>query len=540
MNRRKFIQTGLLGGTAALIQAAEGKTADAKDEKRRHQMKPFELEEMSIAEMQAAMADGTLTAVTITQKYLSRIHDLDRNGPTVNSIIELNPDAQDIAEALDRERKATGPRGPLHGIAVVLKDNIDTSDQMMTTAGSLALAGATASRDAFVVQKLRQAGVVILGKTNMSEWANFRSSHSTSGWSGRGGLTLNPYALDRSPSGSSSGSAAAVAANFCVLAVGTETNGSILSPCSHNGLVGIKPTLGLVSRAGIIPISHSQDTAGPMARTVTDAAILLGCMSGLDDHDAVTLESRGRSYKDYRRFLKADGLRGARIGVARKFFGILDQLDQLMDNALGQMQELGAIIIDPADLPTHGQYSDLELEVLLYEFKANLNAYLTERGPDLAVHSLRELIAFNEQNKAREMPHFGQDLFSKAQAKGPLTEQSYLDALAKNRRLTRSEGIDAVMDEYKLDAMVAPTTGPTSLTDFIWGDRNTGGSTTAAAIAGYPSITVPAGQVSGLPVGISFFGRAWSEPKLLQLAFAYEQATHARKTPNFLPSIVSQ
>ncbi len=492
---------------------------------------------MSVAEMQSAMAAGKLTAAALTRKYLARINEIDRHGPKINSVIELNPDAMAIASALDKERQMSGVRGPLHGIPVLIKDNIDTHDRMMTTAGSLALAGSIPPRDAFLVQKLRDAGAVLLGKTNLSEWANFRSSHSTSGWSGRGGLTLSPYALDRNPSGSSSGSGAAVSANLCAVAVGTETDGSVLAPSSYNGLVGIKPTVGLISRAGIIPIAHSQDTAGPMARTVADAATLLGVLAGQDSRDAATAAGAGKTHQDYMRFLDPEGLRGARIGVARKFFGILDQVDELLEKAIAEMKKLGAIIIDPADLPTHGQYSDAELEVLLYEFKADLNAYLAGLGPDAPAHSLKELIEFNEKHKNREMPHFGQDLFIKAEAKGPLTEKAYLDALEKNHRLTREEGIDAVMNQHQLDAIMAPTTGPTQLTDFLWGDRDTGGSTTPPAVAGYPSITVPLGQVDGLPVGISFFGRAWSEPKLLQCAFAFEQATKARKPPRFLPTI---
>jgi amidase len=407
---------------------------------------------------------------------------------------------------------------------------------MTTTAGSLALAGSIPARDAFVVQKLRQAGAVILGKTNLSEWANFRSTHSTSGWSARGGQTRNPYALDRNPSGSSSGSAVAVAANLCCLAIGTETDGSILSPSSFCGIVGIKPTLGLVSRSGIIPIAHSQDTAGPMARTVTDAGILLGCLAGPDPRDSVTEESVGKSPQDYSKFLDARGLRGARLGVARQFFGIHDQADKVMESAIAEMKRLGAILIDPADIPTKGKFGGSEFEVLLYEFKRDLNAYLAGLGPSAPVHTLKEIVEFNERNKEKEMPCFGQDIFLKAEAKGPLTDPAYRDALEKNRRLSRTEGIDAIMNQHKLDAIVAPTTGPAHAIDFIYGDRDTGGSTSPAAVAGYPSITVPAGHVFGLPVGISFFGQAYSEPKLLQLAFAFEQATMVRQPPQFSPT----
>ncbi|MGA2747228.1 MAG: amidase [Verrucomicrobiota bacterium] len=542
MNRRQFFKTAVVAGVAAIGPASATPAVTAPlpnwpPSNRKHLIKPFELEEVSIAHLQSAMTAGSLTAVLITRKYLARIKEIDRRGPKLNSVIELNPDALAIAAALDNERKARGPRGPLHGIPVLIKDNIDTHDRLKTTAGSLALMDSLPPRDSTVAERLRAAGAVLLGKTNLSEWANIRSSHSTSGWSGRGGLTLNPYALDRNPSGSSSGSAAAVSANLCVVAVGTETDGSITAPSSYNGLVGIKPTVGLVSRAGIIPIAHSQDTAGPMARTVRDAAILLGCLAaGQDPRDPATTNSRAAA--DYTVFLAPHGLRGARLGVARKFFGILDEVDRLMEDAIAEMKRQGAIIVDPADLPTHGQFGgDAETDVLLYEFKSDLNNYLAGLGPSAPVRSLKEIIEFNEKNKAREMPFFGQDLFLKAEAKGPLTEKSYLDALAGNQRLTREEGIDAVMAKHELDAIIAPTTGPAQLTDLLWGDRDTGGCTTPAALAGYPHLTVPAGHVMGLPVGLSFFGRAWSEGKLLQLAFAYEQATQARKPPQFLPRI---
>jgi amidase len=451
-------------------------------------------------------------------------------------VIELNPDAPAIARALDRERKLKGPRGPLHGIPVLIKDNVGTHDRMATTAGSLALAGSTPPRDALVAQKLREAGAVILGKTNLSEWANFRSSRSTSGWSARGGLTRNPYALDRNPSGSSSGSAVAVAANLCALAVGTETDGSILSPSSFNGIVGVKPTVGLVSRAGIIPIAHSQDTAGPMARSVADAAILLGCLAGEDRRDPMTAESAGKSHCDYTRFLDPAGLRGARLGAARKFFGALGEVEKLMETALTEMKRLGAIIIDPAELATHADLGDAEFTVMLYELKTDLNDYLAGLGPGAPVRSLKDIIEFNERHKDEEMPYFGQEVFLKAQAKGPLTEPAYREALAQCRRCARAEGIDAVMDQWRLDALIAPTSGPAHVTDLLYGDRDTGGSMSPAAVAGYPSITVPAGFVRGLPVGISFFGRAYSEPLLLKLAYAFEQATKVRQPPRFLPT----
>ena len=495
--------------------------------------KSFELEEVTIAELQAAMTSGHFTAHSLAEKYLKRIDEVDKHGPAINSVIEVNPDALAIAAALDKERKTKGPRSPLHGIPVLIKDNIDTADQMMTTAGSLALVGSRPAQDAFVATRLREAGAVILGKTNLSEWANFRSSHSSSGWSGRGGQTRNPYAMDRNPCGSSSGSGAATAANLCAVAIGTETDGSIVCPSSANSLVGIKPTLGLVSRAGIIPIAHSQDTAGPMARTVTDAAILLGAITGFDPLDPITKNSlRG----DFTRLLDANGLRGARIGVSRKSFGFNDAVDKLMGESIDVMKRLGAIIIDPANIPTAGKFDDSELEVLLFEFKADLNKHLAALGSRAPVHSLKEIIDFNERNRDREMLYFGQDLFIRAEAKGPLTDKHYLAALAKNHRMSRAQGIDLVMNKNHLDAMIAPTGGPPWSTDWINGDHFTGGYSTASAVAGYPHVTVPAGYVFGLPVGISIFGRANSEAQLIKYAFAFEQATKARRPPQFLSS----
>src|SRR6185295_18775482 len=427
-----------------------------------------------------------------------------------------------------------GPRSPLHGIPILIKDNIDTQDRMMTTAGSLALVGAKPQRDAFVAQRLRDAGAVILGMTNLSEWANFRSTKSSSGWSGRGGQTKNPYSLDRNPCGSSSGSGAAVAANLCAAAIGTETDGSIVCPSSANSLVGIKPTIGLVSRAGIIPIAHSQDTAGPMARTVSDAAILLTALVGIDPRDEATNARRGQPGVDYAKFLDKDGLRGMRLGVARKHFGFNERVDKLMTELLDEMKKLGAVLVDPADIPTTGKFDDSEFEVLLYEFKADLNTYLAGLGPQAPVRSLKDVIAFNEKNSAREMPYFGQDIMIKAEAKGPLTRKAYLAALRKNDLLTRTQGIYFVMKKNKLDALIAPSVDEPAPTDWINGDHFTGGYSSASAIAGYPHITVPAGYVFGLPVGISFFGEAFSEPKLIKIAYAFEQATKARRTPKFL------
>jgi amidase len=528
LNRRKFIGAGLTVGVAAALARTTGEfpafasTASSADE----------LEEATIAGLQEGMRGGKWSARELAEKYVERIEKYDRKGPALNSVIELNPDALSIAAALDRERKDGRMRSPLHGVPVLLKDNIDTADRMQTTAGSLALAGTHAPRDAFVAARLREAGAVILGKTNLSEWANFRSTHSTSGWSGRGGQTRNPYAVDRNPCGSSSGSGVAVAANFAAAAVGTETDGSIVCPSSASSLVGIKPTLGLVSRSGIIPISHSQDTAGPMARTVADACVLLGALTGVDPRDRATQSSRGKAHADYMRFLDPAGLRGARIGVARKFFGFSDRVDKLMTDALDAIKRAGATVVDPADLPSHGKYDDSEFEVLLYEFKADLNQYLAERGAGVP-RSHKELIEFNERNREREMPYFGQEIFLKAQAKGALTDKAYLAALAKNHRLSRAGGIDAVMNKHRLDAIVAPTGGPPWTTDLVNGDHFSGGSSTPAAVAGYPNINVPAGYVYGLPVGISFFGRAYSEPVLIRLAYAYEQATKHRRPPQF-------
>jgi amidase len=437
---------------------------------------------------------------------------------------------------MDKEWKAKGPRGPMHGIPVLIKDNIDTADKMQTTAGSLALEGSKPAGDSAVAQKLRQAGAVILGKTNLSEWANIRSNHSTSGWSGRGGLTNNPYATDRNPCGSSSGSGAAASANFCTVAVGTETDGSVVCPSSANGIVGIKPTVGLISRRGIIPIAHSQDTSGPMARSVRDAAILLGVLAGSDPGDAATADADAKKQTDYTQFLDASGLKGMRIGVARKYFGFSDAVDKVIGEAISAMKSSGATIVDPADLDSHGKFDESELTVLMYELKADLNAYLAER-PDSQVKTLADVIAFNDRHQEKEMPYFGQDLLLKAQAKGPLTDKEYLDALAANHRLAREQGIDGVMDKHHLDALIAPTGGPAWLTDLANGDHFTGGSSNAAAVAGYPNINVPAGFVFGLPVGISFFGRAWSEPVLVKIAYAFEQLTKARKPPQFLPTM---
>lgn len=534
MKRRTFLGLATVAPTALL--RSEG--AAAHKAERPWKVRNFEWEEATIAELQAALVKGSISSLSLTREYLGRIRELDSAGPKVNSVIEINPEALAIARELDRERKAKGPRGPMHGIPVLLKDNIATHDRMMTTAGSLALLGSIAPEDAFIVRKLREAGAVILGKTNLSEWANFRSNRSTSGWSGRGGLTHNPYALDRNTSGSSSGSGAAVSANFCSVAVGTETDGSIVSPSSACGIVGLKPTVGLLSRFGIIPISASQDTAGPMARTVRDAAILLGAMAGVDPKDAATQQKERQAHPDYAKFLDPQGLKGARIGVARQSFRLRSEPAQkLIERALEEMKRQGAVLVDPANIPTSGKFGDSEFEGMLYEFKDGLNKYFQWLGPGAPVGSLKELIAFNESNRARELRYFGQETLVQAEAKGPLTEKAYLDAVEKNRRLARTEGIDGLMNEHHLDAIVAPSAGPAHRTDLVYGDRDIGGSSSAAAVAGYPNITLPVGYVNGLPVGISFFGRAWSEAVLLKIAYSFEQATKARQKPEFHPSV---
>ncbi len=533
MNRRDFLRSVPAAGAVALAaHPLAGVAADAEPPR----APEFELEEITLAQLADGMKSGRFTARSITEKYLERIRQVDKEGPALNSVIELNPDAVEIAEALDRERKEKGSRGPLHGIPILIKDNIGTHDRMKTSAGSLALAGSIPPRDSGVAAKLRAAGAVILGKTNLSEWANFRSSHSTSGWSGRGGLTRNPCALDRNPCGSSSGSGAAPSANLCAAAVGTETNGSIVCPSNANGLVGIKPTVGLISRAGIVPISHTQDTAGPMARTVADAAALLGVLAGDDAADSATTASIGHVERDYTRFLDPRGLQGARLGVMRHFFGFNEHVDKVMNEALDALKRQGAVLVDPAEFPSKERIGESEFTVLLYEFKADLNAYLGALGAGAPIKTLKDAIDFNNQHRDREMPYFGQDIFEKAQEKGPLTDFAYQEALARDFRLSRTEGIDAVMDKNKLDALVGPTGGPAWTTDLINGDHGEGGCSTPAAVAGYPHITVPAGFIFGLPVGISFFGRAWSEGTLIRIAYAFEQTTKVRKPPRFLPT----
>jgi amidase len=537
MDRRRFLETGAFGAAATLAPFG----ASVAPGRRPVAAQDFPFAEATVADLQAHMAAGRHSAREIAQAYLARIAALDHAGPSVRSVIEVNPDALAQADAMDAERRTGRVRGPLHGVPVLLKDNVDTADRMLTTAGSLALAGAPATRDAFLVTRLREAGAVLLGKTNLSEWANFRSTRSSSGWSARGGQTRNPYVLDRSPCGSSSGSGAAIAANFAAVAVGTETDGSIVCPSSANGLVGVKPTLGLVSRSGIVPIAHSQDTAGPMTRTVRDAAVLLSVLAsgGADPRDAATRAAQSRVVADYAAGLDAGALKGARVGVARQFFGFHPRVDALMEDALRALKDAGAVLVDDVKLPTRGQFDDGEFEVLLWEFKADLNAYLAGRA-GAPVRTLADVIAFNERERAREMPWFGQELMLRAQAKTSLSDPKYRATLARNRRLAGAQGIDAMLAARRLDAVVAPTGGPAWAIDLVNGDHFGGGWSSPSAVAGYPHVTVPAGQVGGLPVGLSFFAGAWTEPRLLRYAYAFEQATRHRRPPLFRPTLAAE
>lgn len=527
MDRRKFLQiSAVVSSTlgSEVMAAPKGKSA-------------FTIVEASVADLQAAMTAGKLTSKTLTQQYLARIKAIDKSGPRINSVIELNPDALKIAADLDKERKQGKVRGPLHGIPVLLKDNIATADKMQTTAGSIALIGVQPPRDAFLVAKLREAGAVILGKTNLSEWANMRSTRSTSGWSSRGGLTRNPYALDRNTSGSSSGSGASIAASLAAVAVGTETEGSIVSPSSINGLVGLKPTVGLVSRAGIIPISHSQDTAGPMTRTVADAAALLTAIAGTDVRDGATSDASVKAV-DYAKHLDRDALKGARLGVVKNQFGGRNDLVAAeIEKALEVLKTQGATLVELPELPNANKYGRTGYEVLLHELKADMAAYLAEYAPGSPIKTLADIIAFNEKHKAKVMPHFGQEHMLRAEARGGLDSKEYLDALANNHKFSREEGIDKALTEHKLDALIAPSSSPAWLTDFIRGDNSGGGFASPAAVAGYPHITVPAGFVKGLPCGISFVGTAWSEARLIALAYAFEQATKHRKAPTFAKTL---
>jgi amidase len=534
MKRRTFFTSTVLGGAALSLGGISSCTSPSKElQAPAINLSDFELNEITISGLQEKMVSGELTASGICRMYLERIRKVD---PFLRSVIEINPDAEQIAQKLDEERKAGKVRGPLHGIPVLIKDNIDTADKMQTTAGSLALSGNMAPEDAPIVNKLREAGAVLIGKTNLSEWANFRSEMSSSGWSGRGGQVRNPYCLDRSPCGSSSGTGAAVSANLCALGIGTETNGSIVCPSGVNGIVGVKPTLGLWNGKGIIPIAHSQDTAGPMARTVTDAAVLLGALASAENALLQSDKSSPAVFEDYTTFLDLNGLSSVRLGIFREVLGFHPQVDELFSEAVELMKSKGAVMVDPVKFEGRRAMGDSSYQVLLFEFKAGLNKYLAGH-PSAPVKSLKETIAFNESEKNKEMPWFGQDIFKLAEEKGDLASEEYLKALADSKRLAQAEGIDKVMKEHNLDAIIAPTNGPAWTIDWVNGDHFSGSSSSYPAIAGYPNITLPMGFVRGLPVGISFFGRAWSEPVLLKIAYAFEQASKHRKAPGFMESM---
>jgi amidase len=529
MKRRSFIQLTALGTTVPLISLNSCVTDKSQDDDEANGFKKFELEEKTVAELQEGMKSGQYSSRRICEMYLDRIKAVDQSEGGLNSVMELNPDALSIADRLDTERAAGNVRGPLHGIPIMVKDNIDTADKMMTTAGALAMVGNIASEDAFIIRKLREAGAVLLGKTNLSEWANFRSERSSSGWSGRGRQTHNPYALNRNPCGSSAGSGAAVSANLCAITIGTETNGSIVCPSSSNGVVGIKPTVGLWGRSGIIPISETQDTAGPMARSVADAVALLGPLTGPDPRDERTNESEGKSYSDYSQFLNKDGLQGKRIGVMRSSFGFHEKVDKIMEEAITTMEKAGATIIDPVEFKTRREFGNSGYQVLLYEFKDGVNKYLS--SANAKVKTLAEVIEFNKTNRGESMPYFEQEILEKAEEKGDLNTVEYKEALEKVLTLSREKGIDATLAEDKLDAIIAPTGGPAWPIDLINGDHFGGGSSSPAARAGYPNITVPAGYVFGLPVGMSIFSGAYKEPELIAMAYAFEQASKVRVAP---------
>lgn len=550
MDRRGFLRLGAAGGLAAAVPgAADWAEAGAEPpggletapsgagSAFRGGWDQFELAGAGVSDLREAMESGERTAREITARYIERIRALDERGPELRQVLEVNPDALSVAGRRDRERERGETRGPLHGIPVVLKDNIDTGDRMDTAAGSLALAGTSAPRDAYIVERLREAGAVLLAKANLSEWANFRSTESSSGWSGRGGQGRNPYALDRTPCGSSSGSAAVVAAEYAPLAIGTETDGSVTCPAAACSVVGVKPTLGLWSRSGIIPIAHSQDTAGPMTKSVEDAAILLGALTGVDPRDPRTKESRGEVPSDFTQFLDPAGLEGARLGVARRdFFGYTEETDRVGEEALEALEAAGAELVEDVEIPHAGEYGGAEWTVLQYEFRADLNAYLEDRARragGLPVESLEEIIRFNERNADREMPWFGQDILEMSAGKGSLESEEYLEALERSKRLAGPEGIDAALEEDDLDALVGMTSSPPWRIDLVNGDAGHGSATTPAAVAGYPHVTVPAGYVHGLPVGFSFVGTAWSEPDLLRFAHAFETEMDARERPRF-------
>lgn len=530
-SRREFVGTIAAGAVGIAVTTSEPTRASTQTS-----VPDFPFAEATIEDLQKAMASGATTSTQLVEMYVTRLEAIDRSGPNLRSIIELNQDAASIAKAMDAERASKGARGPLHGIPILVKDNIDTADTMATTAGSLAMVGGKPARDAHIITRLREAGAVLLGKSNLSEWANFRSTRSTSGWSARGGQCRNPYALDRNPSGSSSGSGAAVAASLCAVAVGTETDGSIVSPASSCGIVGIKPTLGLVSRAGIIPIAHSQDTAGPMTRTVKDAAALLEAMVGEDPRDVLTREARAKWQGGLAASFDPNGLKGARIGIVRNQVGNNPGVKKLVDEAVDAMTKAGAFPID-VTIPTVSEIGGPEFEVLLYEFKADLNAYLAGLGPSAPVKSLAAVIDYNSAHADREMPIFGQEILVMAQGKGPLTDPAYKKALASCRRLSRTLGIDRALTQHKLTALAAPSSDPAWLTDPISGDHYLGGSSTLAAVAGYPSVSVPMGAVYGLPVGLSFFGKAFSDATMVKYAYAFEQLTRHRTPPKYLATV---
>jgi amidase len=538
--RRSFLKTAAATGATAAVAAVDlagcRGAAPATPEAACASFPHADLEEATVADLAGRMKRGELSAVDLVDRYVARIEAIDRRGPRLKSVLELDPDARSIAAGLDEERRTRGVRGPLHGIPVLVKDNIDTAGRTKTTAGSLALANAAPPADAEIVARLRRAGAIVLGKTNLSEWANIRSSRSTSGWSARGGLTRNPYALDRNASGSSSGSGAAIAANLAAVALGSETDGSIVSPASICGIVGMKPTIGLVSRGGIIPIAESQDTAGPMTRSVTDAALVLAAIAGPDPRDRATEAQRGRPIADYVAALRPDAARGKRIGVVRNFPTIARSVMDIVDRTVDDLRKLGAMVIDPVEIASMSKLDDPELEVLLYELKAGLASYLGARA-GAPMKSLDEIVRYNREHAAEELRYFGQEIFEKALDKGPLTTPAYLEARASCVRLARDEGIDLALRKHGVDLLLAPTGGPAWITDLVNGDSFTGSSSTIAAVAGYPSITVPAGMLRGLPIGVSFFGPAWSEPLLLGVAYAYEQATRHRQKPRYLPTL---
>ena len=550
IDRRTFIRSGVAAGGLLSVSgygcspAAPDPAAD--EVAGSGPAGSFELEEITISQLRERITSGELSCRAVAEMYLERIEALNTTGPRLHAVLETNPDALQIADALDQELQAQGPRGPLHGIPILLKDNIDTADRMTTTAGSTSLRGSIPLQDSFVARKLREAGAVLLGKANMSEWAGWKSfERGTPGWSGRGwdggrgGFCRNPYVLDRVPGGSSAGSGVGAAANLATATIGSETDGSIVGPSSRNSLVGIKPTIGLVSRGGVIPISHSQDSTGPMARSVADAAIVLGTLTGIDPRDPLTAPSQGNALTDYTQALDPDGLNGARIGVARAYAGFDDRVDRLLEEALDVMKQQGATIVDPIELPAELRFgNEFEMEVLYYEFKADLNAYLASLGPDAPVKSLKEVIEHNEANADLELSLFGQELLIGSEERGPLSEPRYVEALGHSHRLSRAEGIDRVMVAERLDAIVGPTSGPAALLDPLGGRGGSGGGcSTPSAMAGYPNMTLPMGFIFGLPIGISLFGRAWTESTLIRLAYGYEQATKHRQPPKFLPTM---